>query len=416
MDLVDQSKNPFPSVNPIAPLLVPAYRNFWVAGLFSNIGTWMHETGALWLMTDMEPRPEMVSLVRVVMTVPVFCLALPAGVWADRFERRSWLLGTQLLLLCNALAMAILSLGGYMTPQLLLLLTAFMGIALILNLPAWQALTPELVPPQLIASAVQAGSVSFNLARSVGPAIAGLMIARFGVGAAFLFNSISFLGIIVVLLFWRPAPNAVRKEGVKSSFFTELRRGILLVRNAENIRSALIRVFVFTFSASSLWSLLSLVATEKMGFRERGFGICLTALGIGAVLAAGVLPWLRSRLTSNTIVWMSQLLMAVLLGIIGASSTNFVIGASLLLVGACWMFVLTTLNATAQVHLPREFRARGMSTFVMSFSLGMGLGSLTWGWLAGRIDLGPAFISAGVTLAILGSVTNRLPLGSLASR
>jgi predicted MFS family arabinose efflux permease len=409
MDVVNTSK----SLNPLAPLLIPVYRNFWIAGLLSNIGTWMHETGAVWLMTDLDPRPEMVSSVRVAMAVPVFCLALPAGVWADRFERRPWLLTTQIILLCIAMTMAVLSLGGSMNPQLLLLLTMVMGIALILNLPAWQALTPELVPIDLIPSAVQAGSVSFNLARSIGPAVAGLIISRFGVGAAFLFNAISFLGMILVLSTWKPPPRAQLLKHSSYSFYAELRRGLLLVKNSLTIRSTLIRVFVFTFGASSLWSLLSLVATERMGLRERGFGICLTALGVGAVLAAGILPWIRSRISSERLIFVNQLAMSVLMAIIGSSHSYFWVGASLILIGACWMSVLTTLNATAQVHLPSEFRARGMSTFVMSFSLGMCLGSIAWGWLAAAINLGPTMIAAGMTLAFLASITSHLPLGSL---
>jgi predicted MFS family arabinose efflux permease len=413
MDVENPAASRFPTINPLAPLLVPAYRNFWIAGLFSNIGTWMHETGSLWLMTEMAPRPEMVSAVRVVMTIPVFCLALPAGVWADRFDRRSWLLSTQLFLLFNALLMAFLSLTGNMNPPLLLLLTAIMGVALILNLPAWQALTPELVPPDLIASAVQAGSVSFNLARSVGPAIAGLIIARFGVGAAFLLNAFSFLGILVALILWRPSAGGIAKRRGSHRFFDELRTGMALVSTSVNIRSALIRVFTFTFAASSLWSLLSLVATQRMGFRERGFGACLAALGVGAVLAATVLPWLRARLTSERIILIAQNCMAGLLIVIGTSASNLTIGGALLVIGACWMFCLTTLNATAQINLPSEFRARGMSAFVMSFALGMCVGSLCWGWLARAVQLDSALVIAGIAMAVSAWLTNGLPLGHL---
>ena len=399
--------------NPLAPLSIPVYRNFWIAGMFSNIGTWMHETGAVWLMTDLSPQPEWVAAVRVAMTVPIFCLALPAGVWADHFDRRLWLIRTQSLLLTIALLMAALTMLGWMSPPLLLVLTACMGVALILNLPAWQALTPELVPHELIPSAIQAGSVSFNLARSIGPACAGLIIAQLGVGATFLFNGLSFLGIILALVCWQPAEAATAHRQVRPRFYDELRKGIFILRSSVHLRSTLIRILAFTFSASALWSLLSLVATEKLGFRERGFGFCLAALGVGAVLAAGLLPWVRQRISSEAIVLVAQLVMAGQMGVIALTQSAGWVMAALVITGGCWMFKLTTLNATAQVRLPRRFRARGMSAFVMFFALGMGLGSLTWGWLARGLELGPTFALAALTLAVLALATHRLPLGTL---
>lgn len=401
------------SINPLAPLSIRAYRHFWIAGLFSNIGTWMHETGAMWLMTDLRPDPDMVASVRVAMAFPVFCLALPAGVWADRFDRRRWLLGTQSLLLSVGMLMAVITILGWMTPFLLLVLTAVMGVALVLNLPAWQALTPELVPAELIPSAIQAGSVSFNLARAVGPALAGLAIANLGVGAAFLFNALSFSGIMLALVLWQPTALPAKSCRAASSFKDDLLLGMRIVATSTFIRSTLIRVVAYTFTASALWSLLSLVATDKLDFRERGFGLCLSLLGAGAVASAAILPWIRQRFSSEQIVFASQLLMAFCLAAIAASSSKAVIIPALLMAGISWMFCLTTLNSTAQVRLPRQFRARGMSAFVMSFSLGMGLGSLVWGALARCIQLGPAFVMAALVSIVLAMATCRLPLGSL---
>jgi predicted MFS family arabinose efflux permease len=356
----------------------------------------------------------MVAAVRVAMAFPVFCLALPAGVWADRFDRRRWLLCTQSLLVFVGLLMAGITMLGWMSPFLLLVLTAVMGIALILNLPAWQALTPELVPAALIPSAIQAGSVSFNLARAVGPALAGLAIANLGVGAAFLFNALSFSGIMLALVLWQPTALPTKFRRTPSSFKDDLLLGMRIVATSPFIRSTLIRVVAYTFTASALWSLLSLVATDKLDYRERGFGLCLSLLGAGAVASAAILPWIRQRFSSEKIVFVSQLLMALCLAAIAASSSKAVIIPALLMAGVSWMFCLTTLNSTAQVRLPRQFRARGMSAFVMSFSLGMGLGSLVWGALARCIQLEPAFMIAALVSIVLAIATCRLPLGSLA--
>ena len=341
--------------NAWAPLTIPAYRSFWIAGLVSNLGTWMHETGAQWLMTSLDPSPEMVAAVRTAMTIPVFCLALPAGVWADRFDRRHWLIASQTLLIVIATVMAALAILGWMTPHGLLLLTAAMGIAMILNQPAWQALTPELVPPALIPSAVQAGSVSFNLARSLGPFAAGLLIAWFGVGATFLFNALSFLGVIAVLLVWRPDFDN-DDHRASPEFIHELRKGMYVVSSSANIRNVLLRVFVFAISASILWSLLSLVATEKLGFQERGFGGCLGLIGVGAVTGAWFLPAIRAKYQSEVIMLVAQLIFAMICILIGLSQSAALILPGLFLVGACWMTTMTTLNATAQINLPRRFR------------------------------------------------------------
>lgn len=400
-------------INPLDPLRIAIYRNFWLAGLFSNVGTWMHETGAVWLMTELHPSPNMVAAVRVAMMLPVFVLVLAAGVWADHFNRRTWLLGTQSLLLLIALTMWISTVLGWMSPWLLLSLTALLGIASTLNLPAWQAMTPELVPPAMIPSAVQAGSVSFNLARSIGPALAGLAIAQFGVGVTFLFNALSFLGTIAVLLLWRPQTQSETGRRKKIVFFDELKKGVFIVKNSVQIRSTLIRVLLFSFSASALWSLLSLLATENLGLRERGFGMNLASLGAGAVLAAGVLPWLRQVLSSEQLVKRCQIGFAALLLPLGWTEQVSVAILCLLLIGACWMTVMTTLNSTAQVYLPQKFRARGMSAFVMFFSLGMGSGAFMWGWIARWSEVGTAMWSAAAVMAAVALATDRLELGPL---
>lgn len=403
-----------PSVNrrAWAPLSIPAYRTFWIAGLFSNMGTWMHETGAQWLMTSLDPSPSMVSAVRTAMTIPVFCLALPAGVWADRFDRRTWLVSSQLLLLGIAGLMAVLAALGMITPGLLLILTACMGIGMVLNQPAWQALTPDLVPPAMVPAAVAVGSVSFNLARSLGPMLAGVIIAQFGVWAAFSLNALSFLAVVAALLAWSPEIEA-NPTRCPPEFMDELKKGMFVVSNSAPLRNALLRVLVFAISASILWSLLALVATERLGYRERGFGTCLGMIGIGAVIAAWILPLARSRYSSEAILLTSQWIFAGVLLLLGTSTAAWAILPGLLLIGACWMSGMTTLNATAQVYLPRKFRARGMAAYLMAFSLGMAVGSVVWGELARRQGLGVAFVVAAALMLLTSVAMHPLKVGSL---
>lgn len=373
------------------------------------MGTWMHETGAQWMMASMEPSPEMVSAVRTAMTVPVFCLALPAGVWADRFDRRKYLMATQFLLLTIAGIMAVLASLSLMTPALLLVLTAAMGAAMILNLPAWQALTPELVPIKLVPTAVQTGSVSFNLARTLGPALAGLVIAQFGVGATFFLNAISFLGMIGVLFVWRHEMDDADSRS-SPHFFDELRKGIFVVSNSTTIRNVLLRILVFGFAASIIWSLLPLVAKTQLGFAERGFGLCLGLIGVGAISGVWFLPLLRARYASEAIIFAAQVVYACVCLLIGLSDQVSLILPALVLLGACWMTTMTTLNATAQVYLPRKFRARGMAAYLMAFSLGMAIGSTCWGWLGFGLGMQNAFIISAVTLVGCAAVMHPLKL------
>lgn len=400
-----------------APLGLPAYRSFWMAGLISNLGTWMHETGAQWHMTAQDPHPAMVSAVRMAMTLPVFCLALPAGVWADRVDRRSWLLGTQCVLLLIAGAMSVLAYLGMMSPWLLLTFTVAMGIGLILNQPAWQAMTPDLVPPALVPSAVSVGSISFNLARSIGPALAGMVIARIGVWAAFGLNAFSFLAVVAMLLSWKPDSKLLeedkKRRKKKTDFSSELKKGIFVIQNTPELKNTFLRLFCFALPSSILWTLLSLVATEKLQFAEQGFGVCLATIGVGAVLGGFIVPMLRQRCSSETLVLAMQLVFGVACIIIGAVSQPQWILPVLLVVGTCWMATMTTYNATAQVFLPRKFRARGMAAYMMFFSLGITLGALTWGWLAKWIGLGSAYMLAGICLIVVAMSLHRFKIGSL---
>lgn len=396
---------------PWAPLTIPIYRSFWVAGLFSNLGTWMHETGAQWLMNELHGSPALVSAVRTAMALPVFLLALPAGVWADRFDRRRWLLASQSVLLIFATVMALLDWMELMTPMLLLALTACMGIAMILNQPAWQALTPELVPTEMIPAAVAAGSVSFNLARSLGPALAGLLIASVGTWVCFFFNAISFLGVMALLVLWRPQKHACDQP--YESFYQELWHGLVWLAKSDTLRSVLARTFLFAFPASCLWALLSLIASDKLELGASGFGLLLCAIGVGAVLGTSVLARVRERHSSEATVLGSSLIYAAAMAVLAAPLSAWGGFAVLLVIGVGWMTTMTTLNATAQIYLPRRLRARGMSAYLMSFSCGMAIGSAFWGQLAEYFGLNVAFIAAAATMVVTALISRSWPLGSL---
>ena len=368
----------------------------------SNLGTWVHEVGAGWLMSTLDDTPEMVSLVRTAMATPIMLLAIPAGVLADRFDRRILLILTQLLLLATASTLAVLTKSQVMTPWLLLALTFVMGIGFVLHVPTWQASIPELVPRRQLSSAVALGSVSFNLARAVGPAVGGFLIASIGTWVAFAINAFSFAAVLIVLFFWQ---REQRESSRGLSFGLSLLHGVRYVIGKPNIRNVMIRVLLFIAPASCFWSLLPLVAKQHLGWDAKGFGFLVGMFGAGAVIAAWWLPKLQNKFGTQRTVAAAMVVFAVFMSLLVLTKNGYVAAASTACLGGCWMLTLTTLNASAQVALPNRMRARGMSCYITSIAISMSGGSLIWGQVAGQTGLQAAqWIAASglVAMAVVG--------------
>src|SRR5256714_4373676 len=255
------------------PLSNSLFRAIWLAAIASNIGTWMHNVGAEWLMTTLAPTPFMVALMQTAENAPFFLLALPAGALADIVDRRRLLLFTQSWMLVAAVALALLTLLGLATPTVLLLLTFALGLGAAMNAPAWQAIVPELVPRSELPTAVSLNSVAFNIARAVGPALGGLLVAALGSWAVFLLNSISFVGVIFVIYRWRREP--IESISPTERVMGAMRAGLRYVRHAPELRAVLVRTAVFASCASALWAMLPLIARKDLGLGAVGYGILL---------------------------------------------------------------------------------------------------------------------------------------------
>tara|TARA_R110002049_G_scaffold4601_5_gene32692 strand:+ start:965021 stop:966235 length:1215 start_codon:yes stop_codon:yes gene_type:complete len=392
-----------------APLRRPVFRAFWIASLASNFGTWIHEVGAGWLMTNLDSSPEMVAAVRTAMSLPIVLLAVPAGVLADRVDRRRLLLITQCLMLSTTASLATLTATGVMTPWMLLSLTVVMGLGVVVHVPTWQASVPELVPKQQIARAVALGSISFNLARAAGPAIGGILIASAGVWIAFAVNAASFAGVILVLLRWR-------RDQVESSrglsFGQSLYQGLRFVGTNPDLRNAMIGVFLFVLPASVFWSLLPLYARQELSWAADGFGLLVGMVGLGAVIAASILPRIRKRFGTDGTVMIAMLIFASGLLTLAHCRQTSVIVAATVMMGGGWMMTLTSLNATAQVALPKRMRARGMGCYLTAMALSMSIGSLAWGQLAGAAGIVWAQSIAAATLVVTAAISLRFRLGT----
>jgi MFS family permease len=380
-----------------APLSVPLFRAFWIASIVSNLGTWIHEVGAGWLMSGLDSSPEMVASVRVALSAPTMLLAIPVGVLADRIDRRRMLIITQLILLATTSTLASLAFSGAITSWSLLGLTLVMGVGTVFHALGWQATVPALVPPEQISRAVALGSMSFNLARSVGPALGGVLIALAGAWIAFAANALSFAFVSVVLLRWKRDP---MEPPSGTTFGQSMGEGIRFVVASHPMRHVLLSILMFLVPATSLWALLPLVAREQLQWNAQGFGLLVTSIGIGAVIAARLLHTLHHVLGRDRTVTLAMIAFAVALTVLGLSQNGITAFPATMLLGAAWMIVLTTLNATAQMTLPNAIRARGMGCYMTVLAIAMSAGSVIWGQTAGWVGLSWAQFAAAATLPL----------------
>jgi len=380
---------------------------FWMTSLASNVGTWVHEVGSGWLMTSLDSSPHMVSAVRVVMSLPILLLALPAGTLADRVDRRKLLIAVQAVLMLTAAAISLMTYTGTITPQRLLVLTAIMGLGMVIHVPTWQASIPELVPREQIPQAVALGSISFNLARSVGPALGGLLIASVGTWIAFAVNSFSFGVVLLVLIRWRrTASEKPRRE----SFTTSIRTGVVFVVRERVMRNVLLRVVLFVLPASALWSLMPLIARQQLNWDSRGYGYLVGSIGVGAVVAAVWLPRLRRIVGIDQTVFAAMCIFATGLAVTSMSSNRGLAIASMFVMGIGWMMTLTTLNSTAQVTLANPIRARGMACYLSAMAGGMAMGAWLWGLIAKEYSPELAELLAAAMLPVHAIIGLMLPL------
>src|SRR6267378_8377653 len=287
------------AVSTWAPLRNGLFRALWLAVLVSNVASWMQTVGAQWLLVGQPNASILVALVQTVDYLPDVLFGLVGGVLADTFDRRHLLMAVQGFLLVAGAALAALTIAGAMPPALLLTFTFLIGSGSVLTLPAYQALVPDLVPRAQLHSASALASISINLARAAGPAVAGVVIARAGVGAVFALNTAMYLVFLVVLLAWRQPVGTTPRR--RERFISALRAGGRYVRYAPVVRSILLRSALFLVPASALWSLLPIIASRRLGLGADGYGLLLGALGVGAIAGAIILPRARARLSINAL-------------------------------------------------------------------------------------------------------------------
>ena len=383
-----------------APLAEPLFRSLWIAAVVSYSGTWMQNVGAGWLMTQLSDSPLMVSLVQAASAIPVFVAVLPAGALADMVDRRRLLLFTQSWMIVAALALGVLTLFHAVGPWPLLAFTFLLGIGAVMNDPAWQAITPDVVSPAQHGSAVALNSAGFNVARAVGPVLGGIVVASAGAGWSFLLNAASFFGVVYFLYNWKCAP---REPLATNGIIEAIREGFRYVRGAPQVTSVLIRTGAFSFGAASLLALLPVVCQPH---GAQGYGFLLTCFGLGALAGAALLPRLKLQYSVDGLVAGATLLYAGMTFLAGQVHLFNWLCLVLFTAGAAWIGILACFNVVAQTRCPSWMRARALSMYLLVLQGGMAVGSAIWGELAARQGV-PAALAWSALAMVVGLSTIR---------
>jgi MFS family permease len=404
--LIRADRTDLPS--PWRPLRVPIFRNLLIADLVSDIGTFMQSVGAAWLMTSLTHSPLYIALIQTASALPFFLFALPAGALGDIFDRRRLILGTETWMFAVAVVIALTAISGTMTPWLLLLLTFALSLGDAIETPAWRAIVPEVVSKDDLPAALALNGIEFNLARAVGPGIAGLIIAAAGVAVAFVTNALSFLGVIFVIARWK---RPVRKSKLPA----ETLRGatsaaIRYVRYSPGIRALLVRSACLIFFTSSFWALLPIVAREL----NRGpiaYGLLLGFFGVGAVLGAVALPRAKAVLSMEAIISIATAAFALVLMSTALLRSLSVLCVLMLLGGAAWTVFMSLFNTMVQNLAPDWVRARVLAVYIFVFQGSVVLGSTLWGLAAQHTNLHIALFtsSSGIGACLLLQFAFPLP-------
>ena len=396
-----------------APLRSPAFARFWTAQFTSNIGSWMQTVAAQWVMTSLTSSALLLSAIPAAASIPVLLLAVPAGTLGDLVDRRRLILAAQGTMLLAAVALAVVSAAGLLTPLVLIGLLFVIGIGGAASAPTWQTVQPELVPPADRAQAIALGSVNQNLARAVGPAIGGVLLAVTSAAVVFLANAVSFLAVLGAVAV--TALPARRSTLPREHATAAVRAGGRFVGNSPTLLALIARSIAFVFLAGALWALLPLVARQRLGLGSAGYGLLLGCVGVGAVGAATFGPALRRRLAPRAIYALACLMVAVAAGLLAVTHSVAIAAVALIAAGAAWITGLGLLGGAYQGELPAWVKARGVSYYLVAFQGANGIGALLLGGIAQATSVSSAFLVVGGGLAVSAIATWPLALPASAA-
>jgi MFS family permease len=397
-----------------APLRFESFRRLWLAQFVSNVGSWMQTVAAQWLMLSLTGSALFISAIPAAASIPVLLFAVPAGALGDLVDRRRLIVGSQIAMLAAATALAGLAAFGWITPWVLLALLFALGVGGALSAPTWQTLQPELVPSEQRPQAIALGSVNQNLARAIGPAIGGLLLAATSAALVFLANAVSFVAVLLAVVV--TAVPARTTTLPREHAAAAVRAGGRYVANSPALLALLVRTVAFIATAGALWALLPLVARNRLGLGSAGYGLLLGCVGLGALAAATFGPSLKRRVAARGLYALSCLAVAGACAVLATTHTVALVAAVLIVSGAAWIMGIGLLGSAYQGQLPAWVKARGVSYYLLAFQGASGVGSLCVGVIAEATSVSTTFvvIAAGLLLAAVGTWRLALPASAAA--
>ena len=396
-----------------APLRHSVFRRIWLASLVSNLGLLIQGVGAAWAMTQMTSSADKVALVQTALMLPIMLISMPAGAIADMYDRRIVALVSLSIALAGATVLAVLAWLNLVTPNILLIFCFIVGSGMALFGPAWQASVSEQVPAENLPSAVALNGISYNIARSFGPAIGGIIVATAGAVAAFAANALLYIPLLVVLFLWRRTsePSRLPRERLNRAIVS----GVRYIANSPSIRIVLARTLVTGMIGGSVSALMPLVARDLLHGGAQTYGIMLGAFGMGAVIGALNIGELRKRMSGEAAIRACTLSMAGAIVAVALSRQPVLTAAALVVAGAVWMAAVALFNIGVQLSAPRWVAGRSLAAFQAAIAGGIAIGSWGWGHLTDAAGVETALlVSAALMFAspLLGLWLTMPPVGA----
>jgi MFS family permease len=381
-----------------APLRFPTFRRIWLASLLSNLGLMIQSVGAAWAMTQMTASADKVALVQTALMLPIMLISMPAGAVADMYDRRVVSLVSLVLSLVGASMLTLLDWTGHVTPNVLLTFCFVIGSGMALFGPAWQSSVAEQVPPSVLPSAVALNGISYNIARSFGPAIGGIVVATAGAVAAFAANAILYVPLLIVLLLWRRNTEASRlpRERLNRAIVS----GVRYIANSPPIKIVLTRTLITGICGGSVSALMPLVARDLLHGGAQTYGIMLGAFGMGAVIGALNIGHARRHLSGEAAIRACALIMGAAIAVVAVSSEPVITAAALVVAGAVWMLAVALFNIGVQLSAPRWVAGRSLAAFQASIAGGIAIGSWGWGRLTDVVGVEAALLVSGAAMFV----------------
>lgn len=379
-----------------SPFRYPIFRAIWIANLCSNLGAMVQSVAAAWLMTELTDSNQLIALVQASTTLPIMLFGLIAGAIADNFDRRRVMLAAQTGMLVTSAVLAALTWADMIGPISLIAFTLMVGVGTALNAPAWQSSVRQTVPRDELSQAIALNAMSFNIARSVGPALGGILISLWDTSLAFALNAASYLVLIAVLLRWKPEPRQISRRPI----FPAIGVGLKFCFASSPIRRLLIRGFFLGFGIAGYQALLPAVVGEQLGGTELDFGLMLTVFGLGSIITAPFLRKLRQWLELEGLLAISVVFYLIAMSVLAEVHAVIWAAPVAFLAGMAFVAVMTSLNTAMQFRSPDEVLGRCLSTYQAITFGGMAIGAWFWGAVADAASLPFALHAASAFLAI----------------